>query len=301
MATDPAIAHSLDHVGIAGADLDALSAQYAALGFTLTPLARHSGRRSPDGPVVPFGTGNRCVMLRQGYLELIAIVDPVAFSNTLDRFLARYAGIHILALGIADEAANLARLRAAGFDLPGIAYLERPVDDADPAGPKARFARLPIPDPTDGSTPEGRLQLIRHLTPEAIWQERFLRHANGAEALEEVVMAAADPATTTARLARMAGLPAQPDGAGGFILALPRGRLRVTDGAHLPDILPGAAAPTLPFIAGITLRTGDANRAAAVWFAAHGIDHRIAPDGTLIVPAQAAGGAVLRFVGGANA
>ena len=137
----------------------------------------------PDGPVVPFGTGNRCIMLREGYIELIAIVDPAAFSNTLDRFLARYAGIHIIALGIEDETANLDRLRRSGIDIPGVAYLERPVDDADPSGPRARFARLPLPD-----APEGRLQLIRHLTPEAIWQERFLTHPNHAVGLAEVVV-----------------------------------------------------------------------------------------------------------------
>ncbi|MBN8909652.1 MAG: VOC family protein, partial [Rhodospirillales bacterium] len=128
-------AASLDHVGIAGRDLGAMAAAFERLGFQLTPLARHSGKRTPDGPVVPFGTGNRCIMLREGYIELIAIVDPAAFSNTLDRFLARYAGIHIIALGIEDETANLDRLRQAGIDIPGVAYLERPVDDADPDGP----------------------------------------------------------------------------------------------------------------------------------------------------------------------
>ena len=40
-----------------------------------------------------------------------------------------------------DEEANLARLRAAGLDIPGIAYLERPVEAG---GPIARFARLPL-------------------------------------------------------------------------------------------------------------------------------------------------------------
>ena len=73
-----------------------------------------------------------------------------------------------------DEAANLARLRRAGLAIPGVLHLERPVDDADPDGPRARFARLPLPD-----APEGRVQLVRHLTPEAIWQERFMSHRTG--------------------------------------------------------------------------------------------------------------------------
>ena len=82
----------IDHAGVAGRDLDLLAAAFERLGFKLTPRARHSGRRKPDGPVEPFGTANRCIMLRQGYLELIAIVDPSCYSNGLERFLAGIRG-----------------------------------------------------------------------------------------------------------------------------------------------------------------------------------------------------------------
>ncbi len=279
-------AESLDHVGIAGRDLGVMAAAFERAGFQLTPLARHSGKRTPDGPVVPFGTGNRCVMLRQGYLELIAIVDPDAFSNTLDRFLARYAGIHIVALGIDDEVANLERLRRAGFDLPGVAYLERPVDDTDLGGPRARFARLPLPD-----APEGRLQLIRHLTPEAIWQERFLLHPNHAVALEALVIAAEQPAEAAARFSRLAGRPVVPDPAGGFALKLPRGAVRLLPPDALEGVLPGVAVPSLPFIAGIEVRTDDANLAVTRLLDTAGIAHTRASGGVLVP--DMAGAAVL--------
>jgi len=284
-------AQGLDHVGVAGSDLAAMAAAYERLGFLLTPLARHSGKRTPDGPIVPFGTGNRCIMLRQGYLELIAIVDPGAFSNTLDRFLARYVGIHIIALAVADAAANLPRLRRAGMEIPGIAYLERPVDDSDPDGPRARFARLPLPD-----APEGRLQLIQHLTPEEIWQERFLVHPNGAVALAEVVLAVAEPAETAARFSRLAGQAVVPDEVGGFALDLPRGRVRMVPAEALEKIFPGVEAPCLPYVAGITLRTGDANAAILQVVAEKKILHRPAPGGLVIDSAEAAG-AALRFIG----
>lgn len=286
-----ATAAGLDHVGVAARDLAEVAAQYERLGFRLTPLARHSGRRTPDGPVVPFGSGNRCVMLRRGYIELIAIVDPAAFSNTLDRFLSRYAGMHIIALSVDDEAANLARLQAAKIDIAGVAYLERPVDDADPDGPRARFARLPLPD-----APEGRIQLIRHLTPDAIWQERFLTHPNGAVALEAVVLAVAQPAETTARLSRLAGLPARPDSAGGFRLDLPEGgTVRVLTESALAGLLPGVTAPALPFIAAMVLRTADGGAAAARVLAAAGIPTQRTALGLQVAPDQA-GGAALVFV-----
>ena len=282
-------AASLDHVGIAGRDLGAMAAAFERLGFQLTPLARHSGKRTPDGPVVPFGTGNRCIMLREGYIELIAIVDPAAFSNTLDRFLARYAGIHIIALGIDDEAANLDRLRRAGIDIPGVAYLERPVDDADPSGPRARFARLPLPD-----APEGRLQLIRHLTPEAIWQERFLAHPNHAVALEEVVIAVEHPAESAARFSRLAGRPVVPDAAGGFALPLPRGTVRLLPPDALGAAFPGAAVPSLPFIAGLVVRSGEI-AATARLLGERGVPYR-ALGTDLLVGADQGAGAALRFI-----
>lgn len=247
----------LDHAGLVGPDLAALHRQYEGLGFALTPLARQSGRLRADGPVVPWGTANRCAMLRHGYIELLGIVDPAAPANGLDGFIARYAGLHILALGIEDEDAALVRLRRAGLDVPGVLHLERPVDGGDLGGVQARFARLPLPD-----APEGRIQLIRHLTPEAIWQERFMRHPNRAVGLEEMVLVAAAPAETAARLSRLAGRPVAPDPAGGFMLVLGRGRVRVLEAAALEDVLPGVVAPVLPFMAGIVVRTEDEGEAA---------------------------------------
>ncbi len=283
-----AVADSLDHLGIAGRDLGALASSYERLGFTLTPVARHSGRRTPDGPIEPFATGNRCVMLREGYLELIAILDATRYSD-MTALIERRAGLAIIALGMDDEAANLARMRRAGLDLPGAAYLERPVDDSDPAGPTARFARLPLPD-----APEGKLQLVRHFTPEAIWQPRFLDHPNRAEALAEVILAVESPAESGARFSRLAGLPVVPDPAGGVRLDLARGAVRLLPREALGRVLPGAAVPALPFIAGMALRTADGGAAIRRLLAERGIPHRDHDD-VVMVAQEAAGGASILF------
>jgi Glyoxalase-like domain len=152
---------ALDHAGVVTRDLVALAQQYERLGFALTPIARQA-----DGRI-----GNRCVMLRYGYIELLAVVDPNAGSATLARFLARYVGVHILAFAIDDTQAVLERLRGGDASLSSVVEFERAIDDADPSGPRARFALIRVPD-----QPEGRINLVRHLTPELLWQERFLRH-----------------------------------------------------------------------------------------------------------------------------
>jgi hypothetical protein len=233
----------LDHVGVATADLAAAAAEWQRLGFALTPLARHAP---------PAGTANRCAMLRDGYIELIAVVDPERPSATLQRFLARYAGIHILSLAISDEQAALDRLTRAGFTTE-IATSARPANPRRPNGPQARFARLPLTDA------EPRLQLLRHLTPELVWQKRFLRHPNNAVALDAVVMVDDPPAVLAARLSRAAGVAVVPDPAGGYALPLARGQARILPPVALENVFPGVTIPSLPFVAGIIVRTGDGN------------------------------------------
>jgi hypothetical protein len=287
---------ALDHVGICVRDPAPVWAAWERLGFALSPIAQQSGRRTPDGPVEPFGTGNRCAFLRHGYVEMLGILDPALFANGVDRFVARYEGMHILALGIGEAEENLARLRRGGLDIPGISWLQRPVE---PGGPIARFARLPFPD-----APEGRVQLIRHLTPELVWDQRWMEHRNGAEALETAILVSAEPAETTARLALLAGIPAEPDPLAGFRLRLPGAkgaagpdspaietRIRILPPEALPRALPGMVAPVLPFMAGVVIRTND--KAAAARALLRDLPLVEAPDGVMVPPEFTGGAAVV--------
>ncbi|WP_372622508.1 VOC family protein [Falsiroseomonas sp.] len=287
---------ALDHVGICVRDPAPVWASWERLGFALSPIAQQSGRRTPDGPVEPFGTGNRCAFLRHGYVEMLGILDPSLFANGVDRFVARYEGMHILALGIGETEENLARLRRGGLAIPGISWLQRPVE---PGGPIARFARLPFPD-----APEGRVQLIQHLTPELVWDPRWMAHRNGAEALETAILVSAAPAETTARLARLAGLPAEPDPLAGFRLRLPGApgaagpdspametRIRILPPEALPRLLPGVAAPSLPFMAGMVIRTSD--KAAAARALLRDLKLVETPDGVMVPPEFTGGAAVV--------
>ena len=42
---------ALDHLGLCARDPAPLWAVWEGLGFALSPMAQHSGRRTPDGPV----------------------------------------------------------------------------------------------------------------------------------------------------------------------------------------------------------------------------------------------------------
>ncbi len=273
----------LDHIGIVAHDLAAAAAQYEQLGFRLTPLARQSGPLAPGGAVVPWGSANRCAMLGAGYIELLGIVERGLYDNDLGRFLARYQGIHILALGIDDAEAELARLRAAGFAIAGIRPMQRPA-----GGGIARFQRLPIPE-----AQEGRIQLIRHETPELLWRPELTAHPNRAAGLIEAVLCVADLEAAAERFRRLAGVaPERGGGAATFPLA--GARLVLCEAPALPAFVPGATPPTLPWFAGFTLATDDGNEAVRRLLAERGIDHAEA-EGRLAVPPDCAAGAACVF------
>jgi hypothetical protein len=274
-------ATTLDHVGICARDLGPLAAAYEALGFRLTPMAQQSGGNPPH----LLATGNRCAFLQRGYVELLALVQPGLPDNGLGPLLDRYEGAHILAMGMEDANANLERLRGAGLGIEAVAPLERPT----PEGGRARFERLPYP-----YAPEGRIQLIRHLTPELLWQPQWLEHPNGAVALEEMFLVSATPLDSAARLSRLAGLAVEPRATGGLAMRF-RDESRVTILApdELAATLPGVEPPTLPWMAGFAVRTGDGNAAIARLLAGRPVT--ALPEGGLLVPPALAGGAALLF------
>ena len=210
MAPQSGIALGLDHIGIVGADLDALAEAFTRAGFALTAQAAHASGR----------TGNRCAMLRDGgYLELIAKL-PGQSSATIDGFLAKGEGAHIIALEVGDEIAARDRLRRTlKSNAIDISITERPVP---PSGAQVRFALIQPPEP-----PEGRLLLIHHRNRDLLWRPECVVHPNRAETLIEAVYAVSHPADMMAYLSRVTGRPAEPDPLGGFSVPLERGCIRV--------------------------------------------------------------------------
>ena len=273
------VAVSLDHVGIGVTDLDRAAAQYMALGFSLTPLARHGGAVEPGGPVTAIGTANRCAMFGGGYIELIAVVDDSAPDYGLGARIARYEGVHILALATREPGAVADRLTAAGIAADGPLYLERGADLGGTTG-TARFERVVFPADT---VPEGRIFYIDQLTPELLWHPAYLDHPNGVRAVRSVTFAVPDATVSAGRLERIAAA------ATGVLPAhAARATVTVLDRGAAADRFGPLTTDDGPQIVALAVSVADLSHAEAV-LAANGVDYAAAEGGVEVDPAFCAG------------
>jgi hypothetical protein len=241
----------LDHVAHFVPHVDAASEALEKLGFTLTPFSEQSHRAEPGGPLVPAGSGNRCVMLREGYLEFLTPTGDTPIADQLRTAIKRYTGVHLVAFGSAAPDADHARLVRAGFGpLPPVA-LQRQIGTATGEG-TARFTVVRVPP---GTMPEGRIQFCQQHTPELLWQPRWLDHHNRATALAGVILRVADAREAAQRFARYTGLLAQLSGSV-WRIGTARGYLLFVDRETLHRRL-DVVAPSLPWIAGYVLKSED--------------------------------------------
>lgn len=231
--------------------MDSASSELKKLGFTLTPFSEQSHRAEPGGPLVPAGSGNRCVMLKEGYLEFLTPTGDTTVANQLRFALKRYTGVHLVAFGTAAPEADHARLAEAGFGpLPPVA-LQRQIGTATGEG-TARFTVVRVPP---GTMPEGRIQFCQQHTPALLWQEHWLQHHNRAVALAGVMLRVAHAQEAAERFARYTGLLPHLSGSV-WRLDTARGHLLFLDRDTLHRRL-DVVAPSLPWIAGYVLKSED--------------------------------------------
>lgn len=231
----------LDHVSHFVPDLGAAGALLEELGFAVTMASSQATQHGPAG------TSNRCVMLRDGYLEFLTRTADTPNAERMRKSMKRYRGVHLVCFGTPAAAEEHARLERNGFAPQPLVHLERKVEN----GMTARFS---VVRTAPAKMPEGRVQFVQHLAPEAIWRPQHLRHRNGATGLSAAYVVASDPVRAAARWARfIGGLPRRE----GRLVALTtdRGRILFGTRAQIQALL--GAAPRAPGIAGYALACKD--------------------------------------------
>ena len=255
----------LDHVGHFVRDPDAASRALARAGFAPTPLSIQS-EPAAEGGTRPTGTGNVCAMLSRGYMEVLFKTADTPLGRELEAGLARYCGVHLAALAVADAAAAHRRLGGAGFRVRPLAQMRRPVDTETGKGEVAfTIARVEA-----GVMPEGRMQILTHRTPGNLWQPRWLSHPNGALGLTRLIIAVADADEAVRRFARFTGRAAMRDG---HAIALDRGRIEFMTPKAFNEFLPDVEIPDLPFCGAYGIAVSSLDKIATL-FRAGGLSVR---------------------------
>jgi hypothetical protein len=187
----------IDHLMLGVSDPDAAAADFARLGFTVTPLSA----------MPQIGLANRCVLLtpaRKGaanYLELLG--HDQRASPFMRALLGGAEGIKSLVLAADDMDAAVARLAAGGAPPAAPLHIERRWTLPDGEALDLAFTvATPALD-----APPVYCNLCQHHTVHHYLRPEWRQHANGARSLVAVLVEADDPAQVTDWYARLFDRP----------------------------------------------------------------------------------------------
>lgn len=241
----------LDHVGYFVSDLQQAGDALERLGFQVSAV-NVQYNQDEDGELTPSGTSNRLVRLRRGFIEVLAATHDTALADQLRHALARYQGLHLLALSHADLARQSQRLTSGGLAMQPLVNMKREV--ATPDGPGEVSWSILRSKP--GEMKEGRIQFVTAHTPELSWPQGSTVHPNAADGLTDVLICVEDPLETADRYGIYAGRrPVEL--ANCRCVSLDRGRIWFVRHDAAASYLPGGIIPDPPFIAGYALRSAD--------------------------------------------
>ncbi len=271
----------LDHALIGVSDLAATRVRWERLGFTLTPLGRHTGRP----------TGNHCIMFPQDYVELIGIVDPDGAPSRLSGLLEE-KGEGLIGAALAGEAqAAHAAFVEAGLHPDAVQSLSRPTD-----GGEARFSLVELPPE---ETPEFRLFVCEHHTPDLVRKPEWISHPNGATGLQTLTLVSPDADPLEEPMARLFGAERVELVDDVLLIRLPSQRIVVVNPFDLeglyPDLDMGLETMQAPRGVAVRFATGNIEETLA-WLQKAG--HRVieTADGAVQIAPEDANGVLLEFV-----
>src|SRR6516164_4799259 len=176
----------INHLVLAGQDLEALRSAYQALGFSVKPRGQ-----------LPFGISNSVVQLQGNYLELLSVTgdvpehSPAHFSfGAFNRdYLKRHEGFSMLVLDTSDARADIEAWRAAGlqtyapFDFSRAAKMADGQENQASQEITVSFSLAFVRHP---AAPWLGLFACQHHSPRYFEQPRYLQHGNGATRVQDV-------------------------------------------------------------------------------------------------------------------
>lgn len=279
-----------DHIGYFVPDLEVAGAQLEKLGFQVSGINIQYNENSA-GELHPTGTSNKLAKLNRGFIEVLAATSESALADKLLSMLARYQGLHVIALTNPDMEATAARLAAADIAMQDAVHMRRKVT----VNGEETLMGFTILRVKPGTFTEGRLQILTNHTPENFWLSGEMDHANGADRLTDLLICVDDVEEAVARYERFFGKTAVTM-ANLRTLDLDRGRFHFVSPSQAAAMLPGFAAPALPYTAGQGLGVRDLE-ATKAFFRGAGVTPVSESDAHFCVGPEDALGAYLLFHG----
>lgn len=273
----------VDHIVVAVRNLDQAAADWAALGFTMSPRGTHSAH---------LGTGNYTTMFGDDYVELLGVLHETDQNLPTQAFLKNREGIERTAFTAMDADAGAAELHARGLEPLGPVHFNRPVNMPDGSTDEARFSvfRWPLSEAPGGM----RIFACQHHTRHTVWIPSIQSHANGATRIIRIEVLDETPEAAATHMSRLIDQPVIGETDGAF--RVPSGGTRADfvflDRATLSQRYPAAAIAGLPAQGAVGLVLATTDSAAAT----RAIGPKaISEKGRTIAPASIATGVVVSF------
>ncbi|MCZ4353981.1 VOC family protein [Roseovarius aestuarii] len=182
----------IDHCYSLVADLDAAVAQFAALGFTLSPRGMHSEAK---------GSANHTIMFPDDYFELLGLVRPTALNAPrYDMLKTQGEGLHSIACRVDDASAAEQALDNLGIATQNPGSFERPVDLPGGGQGVAAFSILGF---APQEVPIGTVFMCQHRSRDTVWLPSLQVHANAACGLAGIVAQSDAPERDAKAFARL--------------------------------------------------------------------------------------------------
>lgn len=277
-----------DHIGYFVYDLDDAGMRMEKLGFQ-TSATNIQYNEDAAGELQRTHTSNKLVKLNLGFIEMLAATGESPLANQLKSMLARYQGLHVIALTNADIEATAARLAASGIDMQDPAHLRRKVI----VNGEETLMMFTVCRVKPGTYNEGRLQILTNHTPENFWLPGDMDHANGADKLTDLLICVDDVEEAVNRYETFFGTDAI-NMMGLRTLDLARGRFHFVTPEQAQAMLPGFTAQTLPYTCGQGLGSLDLT-ASKAYFRSAGVNSVYEDEDFFCIGPNDAMGAYLLF------
>ena len=173
----------INHLVLAGHDLEALRSTYQALGFTFRPRGE-----------LPFGISNLVIPLQDSYLELLSVTGPhpehspghFSFGAFNRDYLARHEGFSMLVFDTTDARADILSWREAGLQVYEPFDFSKTSTTPDGENVTLGFSLAFVTHP---AAPWFRLFACEYKRRQFYAQPQYQNHSNGALTVQDVWIA----------------------------------------------------------------------------------------------------------------